>query len=233
MKKWLKSKWLMITLFLILLVGTTVLLVVGIATHTEPGFVDRENAWGSVPLTVSCAGYVAPDDDACDAAVNVVDTINIRLGFTMLELSYGEAAAESDIHITMRAPVEVAEAPGASSASSTTAHGSTGTESAEGPGPSSAGSAGPCSEPGECFELTGTGTTYERCEMQTMNVSGGASDLEWLVVYHGLGHCMGLAHDDYDQSIMRPTQAATLDRQLPPWISDWDRELLRGKYMEE
>ncbi len=88
-----------------------------------------------------------------------------------------------------------------------------------------------CGQPGECFELTGSGDTYTHCEMRSMNVAGGG-DLEWLVAYHGLGHCLGLAHDDYEQSIMRPVQRPTPDRTIPPWISDFDRELLRGVYGE-
>lgn len=81
------------------------------------------------------------------------------------------------------------------------------------------------------FELTGFGTRYHHCDAWT-NASGGASDIEWLTVYHELGHCLGLAHDDFEMSIMRPVQSATPLRTIPPWISDWDRELLRGKYKE-
>lgn len=86
-----------------------------------------------------------------------------------------------------------------------------------------------CGHPGECFVLTGTGSTYTHCEAQSMNVAGGG-DLELLVAYHGFGHCLGLAHDDFEQSIMRPVQRPTPDRTIPPWISDFDRELLRGIY---
>lgn len=88
---------------------------------------------------------------------------------------------------------------------------------------------GVCSEPGECFELTGTGTTYAHCDVRVMNVAGGG-DLEWLVTYHGLGHCLGLAHDDFELSIMRPVQRPTPDGVIPPWISDYDRGLLRSLY---
>jgi len=95
--------------------------------------------------------------------------------------------------------------------------------------PVEVGSDGPCGAPGECFELEGSAGTYDSCAVRTMNVSG-AGDLEWLVAYHGLGHCLGLAHDDYEQSIMRPVQRPTPDRTIPPWISDFDRRLLRDLY---
>lgn len=85
-------------------------------------------------------------------------------------------------------------------------------------------------QPGGHYELAGTAGHYQHCDVQTMNASGGASDLELLVVYHELGHCLGLAHDDYSQSIMYPTQEATPDRTIPSWISDSDRALLRAKY---
>lgn len=98
--------------------------------------------------------------------------------------------------------------------------------------PVEVGDDGPCGQPGECFVLTGSGGVYDRCSVRTMNVSGGAGNLEWLVTYHGLGHCLGLAHDGYDQSIMRGTQSATPSRTIPPWISDFDRALLRGLYAE-
>jgi predicted Zn-dependent protease len=71
---------------------------------------------------------------------------------------------------------------------------------------------------------------YEECEVWTMNVVG-PNDLEWLTTYHEMGHCLGLAHDDYEQSIMHPVQRPTADATIPPWISDYDRDLLRERYM--
>lgn len=87
-----------------------------------------------------------------------------------------------------------------------------------------------CGAPGECFQLTGSNGQYEQCAVQTMNASG-PGDEEWLSIYHGFGHCLGLAHDDYERSIMRPVQRATPDRTLPPWFSDHDRQILRDRYM--
>lgn len=200
MKSWGWKNWLMFGVLVTLFVVAGVLVIVGVVTHEEPGFASPENSWGHTPLSVTCQGYVDADDDACSVVEDVVGVVNSRLDFNMLVWTEADPGETGDIHFTMNAPVEV-------------------------------GSDGPCGAPGECFELTGTShdSTYTRCMVQTMNVAGGG-DLQWLVTYHGVGHCLGLAHDDYDQSIMRPTQRPTPDRALPPWISDYDRGLLRDRY---
>ncbi len=64
------------------------------------------------------------------------------------------------------------------------------------------------------------------CFVRTANVSS-EEMLHW-VLYHELGHCLGLAHDESDQSIMRPRQHG--QRWFGPWISDSDRSLLRELY---
>ncbi len=202
MKKWTWKTWVMFGVVAAIFVAATVFLIIGITTHTEPGFTSPENRWIVRPLLVSCEVYAVEDpreaDEVCNTVWDVVGVVNHRLGFQMLSEN-GDVGGH--IHVRMRAPVEVGEAER--------------------------------DAPGGHFELTGTGTTYEHCDIWTMNVSGGASDLEWLTVYHEIGHCLGLAHDDYELSIMRPTQSRTPDRTIPPWISDWDRELLRGKYRPE
>lgn len=81
-------------------------------------------------------------------------------------------------------------------------------------------------DPGGDALLT-AGTGGVSCDVRTSNVHGELLDL---TLQHELGHCLGLDHDDYEQSIMRPVQRETPDRQLPPWITDHDRELLRGLY---
>ncbi|MGD9749443.1 MAG: matrixin family metalloprotease, partial [Acidimicrobiia bacterium] len=66
------------------------------------------------------------------------------------------------------------------------------------------------------------------CYVSVSNVHG---EMVTLVLYHELGHCLGLDHDDYDQSIMRPVQRETPDRAIPPWISDADRAAIRARYL--
>jgi len=66
------------------------------------------------------------------------------------------------------------------------------------------------------------------CTARTSNVSGELLDL---VIQHELGHCLGLAHDTSQDSIMRPTQRAS--RGFPPRISDSDRELLRSIILKQ
>jgi len=66
------------------------------------------------------------------------------------------------------------------------------------------------------------------CAIRTANT--GTSEILHLVLQHELGHCLGLAHDDFDTSIMRPVQTPTPDRTFPPRITDADRELLRALY---
>lgn len=67
----------------------------------------------------------------------------------------------------------------------------------------------------------------------TISVANAMGELRYLVVQHELGHCLGLGHDDYESSIMRPAQRVTPTGELPPRISDSDRELLRRSYGQE
>lgn len=69
--------------------------------------------------------------------------------------------------------------------------------------------------------------TFPPCEIATANVHG---EVQTLVIQHELGHCLGLDHDSFERSIMRPTQSETPDRALPPWFSDVDREAVRRRY---
>jgi predicted Zn-dependent protease len=49
-------------------------------------------------------------------------------------------------------------------------------------------------------------------------------DILYIAVYHELGHVLGLAHDDYEESVMyKHTRTGTI-------FSDYDRKLLRELY---
>jgi len=198
-----RKTWAMLGGFAALLVGSIVLLVFGISGHSEPGFAHAERGWSSVPLSVSCRGYAPEDQGECASARSVVNGLNTRLGFSMLRWAPDDSAA--DIRITINAPVEV-------------------------------GDPGPCGTPGECFELKGSDAMYSECDVRTMAVSG-AGDLQQLVIQHGIGHCLGLAHDANAgpltlHSIMQPVQHPTPDGEIPRWIDDWDRDLLRERYLK-
>jgi hypothetical protein len=65
------------------------------------------------------------------------------------------------------------------------------------------------------------------CVVQVVNDHG---ELRDLATQHELGHCLGLAHDDFEVSIMRRTQSPTRSGQIPPWITDSDRNLLRTNF---
>jgi hypothetical protein len=66
------------------------------------------------------------------------------------------------------------------------------------------------------------------CEVTTSNT--GDEEMELLVLEHELGHCLGLAHDDFELSIMRRVQTPTPQGEMGPWITDHDRDLLRETY---
>ena len=78
---------------------------------------------------------------------------------------------------------------------------------------------------GGCFVLEGYDGTYVHCDVYVYNNPDIAIEAD--VVAHELGHCLGLAHDDYDGSIMYPVQS---HHWFPPRISDADREALRKAY---
>lgn len=74
----------------------------------------------------------------------------------------------------------------------------------------------------------GSGVCHDGCCFSTWNT--GTGELTSLAIQHEIGHCLGLAHDDYQMSIMYSRQHATTGS-YPPRISDSDRALLRDRYM--
>ena len=83
-------------------------------------------------------------------------------------------------------------------------------------------------DPGGNAWFSTNGYSHPVCVVSTSNT--GTAELEQLTLQHELGHCLGLAHDNFEQSIMRRVQTSTPLRELPPWISDSDKGLLRGLY---
>ena len=201
MKRFLKSPAFMIVLFAVLAVAATAAVLVGVLTHEEPGFASSDSKWGHIPLSVTCVEYGSEVSDP-----EVCDVVRGVISVINSRLDFTVLVYE--IYESDESDIHF-------------------TMNA----PVDVGSSNLCSEPGECFELTGFWTEYDRCEVQTMNVAG-AANLQWLVTYHGFGHCLGLLHDDYEQSIMNPVQRPTPSGTIPPWISDWDRNILRERYLE-
>lgn len=66
------------------------------------------------------------------------------------------------------------------------------------------------------------------CDVGIVNVVG---ELMQLAIQHELGHCLGLDHDSWEGSIMRPVQSETPMGELPPWISDTDRKAIRDRWL--
>ena len=175
----------------VIFVTALVLVIVGVATHEEPGLMNPSLRWSHMPLSIGCEGYVPSREDDCEVAVRTVATINRRLGFTAFRFDDSD---RHDVTITIGVPAEQG-----------------------------------WMDPGGDAELSNVDGGYVECRVRTANT--GTTEMLSLVLHHELGHCLGLDHDDYEQSIMRPIQTPTPDRTIPPWISDYDRGLLRDLYL--
>lgn len=81
-------------------------------------------------------------------------------------------------------------------------------------------------EPGGSALMTTTAEGVS-CDVRISNAHG---ELQHLAIQHELGHCLGLDDETFRASIMWPMQVETPDREFPPRITDFDRELLRGLY---
>lgn len=66
------------------------------------------------------------------------------------------------------------------------------------------------------------------CNVATWNT--GTSLLLSRTLHHEIGHALGLAHDDFESSIMYPTLSSRNSSVYPPRITDHDRSLLRELY---
>ena len=90
-------------------------------------------------------------------------------------------------------------------------------------------------DPGGDSQIAHVGGRAQRCDVVTAN-TGGAGDLTVQVIYHELGHCLGLRHAEQrndSNNLMQPTTEATPSGQIPDWFSDHDRRIIRERYGPE
>lgn len=80
-------------------------------------------------------------------------------------------------------------------------------------------------EPGGTAEFE---DASRQCYVLISNVHG---EVRHLIATHELGHCLGLVHDTWTGSIMRPVQVETPTGEWPPRITDFDRDLLIERYV--
>lgn len=191
----------------ILLVVAIVMLVIAITQDDDPGFVNPDNRWAYVPISVRCENY---DGSAarCERVVEAIDAINDRVGvelFLYQELAPAADPGSADIDVTIGVPQSVVESNGHDVSPR---------------------------HRGGFSVLTGENQIYTHCGVQTSN--SGNDEMAFLVLYHELGcHCLGLAHDESDESICRPVQRPSESLAGRAWLNDHDRQLLRDKYGPE
>lgn len=223
--KWLKSRWLWLGIVASIFVAAAVAFVLALVTHEEAGFMgvceDGSEAtqylstptpecprilWGRVPISVmAMTDNPHPVRDPEDAARSAIDAWNGWVGFELLR--YDEEGPEHcmEAHsICLR--IGEAREPGWMDTA------------------------------GDARFFWGDDGVSEHpllyCEARTSNT--GTVELLGYVLEHEIGHCLGLAHDDYASSIMRDPDNYPFQHvpngQFPPDISDFDRQLLRGLY---
>lgn len=224
--EFIKSWKFMAIIFAILTACAIAGVIYGVTTHTEPGFLPDRPEWTvyapeSFPLRVETHLYVGGEDghehawlsegdDRFGAIGDAIRTFNTRAGWEVFV--WAGHHQDGDIEVTLGAPVD-------SPWSDPPAHFGEFMEWANHDTPG-----------GNSFMARpGYGAGNMLCIIHTFNVSG-PGDLESLVLQHELGHCLGLAHDPFESSIMYTPLAATEDGVFPPWLTDSDRDLLRRTY---
>jgi hypothetical protein len=197
MLEFIKSWKFMAILVALLTLTVAVMLVYGIVTHTEAGFMEERPLWepGDFPLTVCASSYVETEHRT-DAVAYAVATTNSRLGFDAYVLMPVGTTACS-VSIVLGAPLDVG-----------------------------------ATDPGG--DAVFDSRVPAHCAISTVNT--GTAELTQLTLQHELGHCLGLAHDDFRSSIMFGGEgnslAPTPSGQFPPRITDSDRALLREAYAQ-
>lgn len=200
-------KWL--AAFGLFVVLCFVLVMCGVLTHHEAGLVREDVRWSKsrFPLRVSSGAYAGDADaqaEAHEAVRSAVREVNWRLGFTVLKHVDG---ADSDIDVVVGVPQYPSDDPGAATDQLA------------------------LTESGGFYKLTGDSGVKQWVKCQIMTSNTGTIFVLGLVLEHEFGHCLGLAHDDFDSSIMYPTQRDWgTDSAFPPRFTDSDRSLLRKLY---
>lgn len=178
------------------------LITFGVLTHSEAGLTRPGTTWekAKFPISVSAKAYAGPDQDAVSSVQSAIKAVNSRLGFSALALVDGPGT----IQVTIGVPQE-------SSNSAPIAYDTLALKDA-----------------GGFFRVNAASGSkhWVNCLIETSNT--GSSVILYQVLQHEFGHCLGLAHDDFTQSIMYPTQAEY--EGLPPTFTDSDRKLLRKLY---
>ena len=195
----------------ILSVVCTALIAYGVTIRSEAGLTREGARWPQerFPLTVEVQAYsIHPEDAtrATEVVKDVIEAVNERLGFDALQ--YTESSLKrAAIHVTIGIPIEV---------------------NVEMDVPQDAGPRH--MDPGGYYELRGDSGEWNWCIVEVSDDIT-SDELQFYVLQHEIGHCLGLAHDDYEASIMYP-EKRLLDIATMPHISDWDRGLLRKLYVE-
>lgn len=190
------------------------LIAYGVLSHKEPGYMTVTPGWerSQFPLQVCAIAYA--DRTICNPTGMVCDDSGLNLSCDALEVVTDAVKATNT-----RLGFEALEVAGDHCQITATIgvpveHGSLGNPNS---GWTDAG--------GNAFIRPGS------VAIETANVHG---ELRDLVLQHELGHALSLDHDSYPQSIMFGGEgndlAPTPAGQIPPWISDSDRELLRHDF---